>query len=260
MLSAYLLSLREGIEAALVIGIVLGALRQIKRRDLNAPVWSGAGIAALLSTGAAVLLTFLGLELKDPAEAIFEGLTMLLAGGLLTWMIFWMSRKAGAFRNNLESGVARASLGGKWSLFGLAFLAVLREGVELALFLTAAALTSSAWQTVTGALLGLATAALLGWSLFTTATHLNLQRFFSVTGILLVFFAAGLVARGVHELNDAHWIPTIVAHIWNASRILSDQSAPGQALAALFGYNESPSLTETLAYVLYFGVDRKSVV
>ncbi len=254
MFPAYILSLREGLEAALVVGIVLGALRQMQRRDLSAPVWSGAGAAGLLSAAAAVLLTLLGLELKDPAEAIFEGLTMLLAGGLLTWMIFWMSRRAGAFRSRLESGVRRASPGGKWSLFGLAFLAVLREGVELALFLTAATLTSSAAQTVTGTLLGLGTAVLLGWLLFASSVRLNLKHFFTATGILLIFFAAGLVSRSVHELNDARWIPVIIEHVWNAGRILSDQSALGLVLATLFGYNASPSLTEVLAYALYFGV------
>jgi high-affinity iron transporter len=253
MFPAYILSLREGLEAALVVGIVLGALRQMQRRDLFAPVWSGAGIAGLLSAAAAILLTLLGLELKDPAEAIFEGLTMLFAGGLLTWMIFWMSRRAGAFRSNLESGVQRASPGGKWSLFGLAFLAVLREGVELALFLTAAALSSTPLQTVVGALLGLGSAALLGWLLFASFLRLNLKHFFTATGVLLIFFAAGLVSRSVHELNDARWIPVIVEHVWNAGRILSDQSTLGQVLATLFGYNASPSLTEVLAYGLYFG-------
>ncbi len=253
MFPAYILSLREGLEAALVVGIVLGTLRKMQRGDLSVSIWTGTGIAGLLSLAAAVLLTILGLDLKDPGEAIFEGLTMLFAGGLLTWMIFWMSRHAESMRRNLESGVQRASLGGSWSLFGLAFLSVLREGVELALFLTAAALSSSAWQTLVGALLGLGSAALLGWLLFASTVRLNLKRFFTVTGILLVLFAAGLVARGVHEFNDARWIPVIVAHVWNASRILSDQSTFGQLLATLFGYNPSPSLAEVLAYGLYFG-------
>ncbi len=253
MFAAYVLSLREGLEAALVVGIVLGALRQMERRDLFPPVWTGTAIAGVISVAAAILLTWLGLELEDPAEAIFEGLTMLLAGGLLTWMIFWMSRRSAGLRRDLESGVRRASLGGKWSLFGLAFLSVLREGVELALFLTAAALASNAWQTLIGAAFGLGTAALLGWLLFASTLRLNLKSFFTVTGVVLIFFAAGLVARGVHEFNDARLIPAVVAHVWNASRILSDQSPVGQVLGMLFGYNASPSLTEVLAYVLYFG-------
>lgn len=254
MLSSYILSLREGLEAALIIGMVLSALRQMQRQDLALPVWLGAGSAAVLSLLTAVLLTRLGLELKDPTEAIFEAITMLVAAGILTWMIFWMSRQARQLKTNLESGVQQASLAGNWSLFGLAFLAVLREGVELALFLAAAAFSSSAPQTVPGALLGLGTAALLGWALFASTLRLNLQRFFQVTGVLLVFFAAGLVAHSLNEFNGLGWVPSVIGHIWNINHILNDQSSIGQVLAALFGYNASPSLTEALAYAGYFGI------
>jgi high-affinity iron transporter len=254
LLSSYILSFREGLEAALIIGIVLGALRQARRRDLSNSVWFGAGGAALLSLITAVLLTHLGLELKDPAEAIFEATTMLLAASILSWMIIWMSQRARHLKSDLESGVQKASQTGKWSLFGLAFLAVLREGVELALFLTAAVFSSGARQTVLGALFGLGTAVLLGWSLFAASLRLNLRRFFQVTGILLIFFAAGLVAHSLHEFNELGWVPPVIEHIWNLNSILNDQSTLGQLLSALFGYNSSPSLTEILAYVLYFGV------
>jgi high-affinity iron transporter len=254
VLSSYILSLREGLEAALVIGIVLSALRQMHRLELSPAIWLGAGSAVLLSLVAAVLLTRLGLVLEDPAEAIFEVSTMLLAAGILTWMIFWMSLRARYLQKDLQSGVQQASQTGKWSLFGLAFLAVLREGVELALFLTAAAFSSDARQTILGALFGLGTAALLGWSLFATTVRLNLGRFFKITGILLIFFAAGLVAHSLHEFNGLGWVPPVIDHVWNLNPILNDQSTLGQVLAALFGYNGSPSLTEVLAYAIYFGV------
>jgi high-affinity iron transporter len=113
LLSSYILSLREGLEAALILGIVLGAVHQSKRLDLSASVWLGAGSAALLSLITAVLLTRLGLELKDPAEAIFEAITMFLAATLLTWMIFWMSQRARHLKRDLESGVQKASRIGK---------------------------------------------------------------------------------------------------------------------------------------------------
>jgi high-affinity iron transporter len=254
LLSSYILSLREGLEAALILGIVLGALRQMHRLDLFASVWFGAGSAALLSLITAILLTRLGLELKDPAEAIFEAITMLLAAGILTWMIFWMSQRTRNLKNDLESGVQKASQVGKWSLFGLAFLAVLREGVELALFLAAAAFSSGARQTILGTLFGLGTAALLGWSLFATTVRLNLRRFFQVTGILLIFFAAGLVAHSFHEFIELGWVPSIIEHVWNLNPILNDQSTLGQLLATLFGYNAIPSLTEVLAYAFYLGL------
>jgi len=252
MLPSYILSLREGLEAALIIGIVLSALRQLRRRELSVSVWSGALSAALLSLLAAVLLTYFGLELEDPAEAIFEGLTMLLAAVILTWMIFWMSRRARTLKSDLESGVRQASQSGKRALFGLAFLAVLREGIELALFLTAATLASDARQTIFGSFLGLGTAFLLGWSLFATTTRLDLRRFFQVTGALLIFFAAGLVAHSVHELNEVGWIPPITEHVWNINPFLNEKSALGQMLTALFGYDGNPSLTEITAYLAYF--------
>jgi len=254
LLSSYILSLREGLEAALIIGIVLGALRQTQRLDLSASVWLGAGFAAFLSLVTAILLTRLGLELKDPAEAIFEAITMILAAAILTWMIFWMSQRARYLKSDLESGVQRASQVGKWSLFGLAFLAVLREGVELALFLTAAAFSSGAQQTILGTLFGLGTAVLLGWALFASTLRLDLKRFFQVTGILLIFFAAGLVSHSLHEFNELGWVPPVIAHVWDLNHLLNDQSTLGQLLAALFGYNGNPSLTEVLAYAAYFAV------
>jgi high-affinity iron transporter len=252
MLPAYILSLREGLEAALIVGIVLGALRQMRRPDLRSAVWAGVFSAVLLSLGAGALLSLLGLSFAGRAEEIFEGFTMLLAAGILTWMIFWMNRQARSLKADLESGVQHAATGGRGSLFGLAFLAVLREGVELALFLSAAAFASDGLQTLAGALLGLGTAILLGWSLFATAVRLDLRRFFGVTGVLLVFFAAGLVAHGVHEFNEAGWIPAVIEHVWDINPVLSEDSFAGQLLKALFGYNGNPSLTEVLAYLAYF--------
>jgi high-affinity iron transporter len=253
MLPSYILSLREGLEAALIIGIVLGALRQVHRQKLASAIWAGAGSAALLSLLAAIWLTRLGLELKDPGEAIFEGITMLLAAGILTWMIFWMSQRSRSMKVDLESGVQRASQAGKWSLFGLAFVAVLREGVELALFLAAATFSSSARQTILGSILGLGTAILLGWSFFATTVRLDLRRFFQVTGFILILFAAGLVARGVGELIVVGWIPALIEHVWDLGRVISAESVLGQTLGALFGYSASPSLMEVLAYAAYIG-------
>jgi high-affinity iron transporter len=253
MLPSFLLALREGLEAALIVGIVLSALRKMQRSDSADAVWTGVAAAVVVSGAAAVALTWLGLELKDPAEAIFEGLTMLLAAGILTWMIFWMSRQSQGMRANLEAGVQKAAGGGRRTLFALAFVAVLREGVELALFLTAATFSSNAHQTVIGGLLGLGTAILLGWLLFAASVRINLRQFFTVTGILLVFFAAGLVGRGVGELVVAGWLPALVAHVWDLGRVVSEESVLGQTLGALFGYSASPSLMQVLAYLGYFG-------
>ena len=149
MLPSYLLSMREGLEAALIIGIVIGTLRKINRSELIRVVWAGSLSAACVSLLAAIVLNRLGASLEGRAEEIFEGLTMWLASGVLTWMIFWMHRQARNIRNELESGVRRTTSQG--GLFLLAFTAVLREGIELALFLTAAALATGAHQVLSGA-------------------------------------------------------------------------------------------------------------
>jgi high-affinity iron transporter len=253
MIAAALLAFREGLEAALILGIVLSVLRRVGRRDQEKMVWLGAGLAVLLSLAAGVGLYALGISFEGQAEEIFEGLAMLFAAGVLTWMIFWMDRQGQNIQAELEQDVRRAAAGGgKWAIFSLAFLAVLREGIELALFLTAATFTATAAATVIGGLLGLAAAVLAGWLIFATTTRLNVRAFFQVTSILLIFFAAGLVAHGVHELNEAGWVPAVVEHVWDMNPVLDENSGVGQILKALFGYNGNPSLTEVVAYVGYW--------
>jgi high-affinity iron transporter len=253
MLASFLLSLREGIEAALIIGVVLGALRKMRHMELAPAIWYGAISAVLVSLIGGVVLTAFGLSLEGTAEQIFEGAAMLLAAGVLTWMIFWMSRQARNIKGELENYVHKAAFdGGKRGLFALAFLAVVREGIELALFLTAATFASDAQSTILGALLGLGFAILLGWGLFASTIRLDLRRFFQVTGFLLILFAAGLVAHGVHEFNEASLIPPVIEHVWDVNSILDENTTLGSMLKALFGYNGNPSLTEVFSYLLYF--------
>ena len=262
MLPTYLLSLREGLEAALIIGIVLGALSKIRRNDLSPAVWLGTLSAVGISILTAVVLTSFGMSLEDPAEAIFEGITMLIAAGILTWMIFWMSKQARFLKSELEAGVNKAAASaGKSGVFWLAFIAVVREGVELALFITAAffagnqsGMTSDIIQTLVGTILGVGTAALLSWTLFATAVRLDLRRFFQVTGLLLILFAAGLIAHGVHEFNEVGWIPSVIEHVWNLDSVISETSLLGQLLKTLFGYSSAPSLTEMIAYFVYIAI------
>ena len=255
MLASFLLSLREGIEAALIIGIVLGALRKMRRMELAPAVWYGTICAVLVSLVSGLLLTAFGLSLEGAAEQIFEGSAMLLAAGILTWMIFWMSRQARTIKDELESGVHKAAFErGRRGLFALAFLAVVREGIELALFLTAATFASDSQSTMLGTLLGLGLAVFLGWGLFASTIRLDLRRFFQVTGFLLILFAAGLVAHGVHEFNEAGLIPAVIEHVWDINPILDENATLGSMLKALFGYNGNPSLIEVLAYFTYFVV------
>jgi high-affinity iron transporter len=255
MLPGFLLSIREGFEVTLILGILLGALHRLKRRDMRRVVWAGAISAGLVSVLTALVLYSLGTSLEGTAEQLFEGFTMLLAASVLTWMIFWMYRQGRTIKGELEAGVNRATMrGGQQAIFLIAFLAVLREGIELALFLTAATFATNALLTVSGAAIGLLGAAALGWLLFQTALHLDMRRFFLLTGALLILFAAGLVAQGVHELNEAGWIPVIIENVWNTNPILDESSLAGQMLKVLFGYHGNPSLTEVLAYFTYFAV------
>ncbi len=262
MLPSFLLSLREGLEAALIIGIVLGALQKIRRTDLAPALWMGTLAALGVSILTAVILTLFGLSLEDGAEQIYEGITMLLAAGILTWMIFWMSGQAKNIKTELEEGINKAvATTGKRAVFGLAFLAVVREGVELALFITAAFFAGSSENvttniilTLTGVVLGLGTAVLLGWSLLAATARLNLRRFFQITGYLLILFAAGLVAHGIHEFNEVGWIPSIIEHVWDVNAVVNETSVVGELLKTLFGYNGNPSLTEVIGYFVYLAV------
>jgi high-affinity iron transporter len=223
---------------------------------------------------AAILLAMLGLSFEGRAEQIYEGVTMLLAAGILTWMIFWMNTQAKNIKSELEEGVNKAAASyatGRRAIFWLAFVAVVREGVELALFITAAFFTgnndnvmTNTILTLTGVLLGLGTSILLGWSLLATTARLNLKRFFQVTGYLLILFAAGLVAHGIHEFNEAGWIPGIVEHVWDVNAVIDEKSVFGELLKTLFGYNGNPSLTEMIGYFAYlasvlFFFNRKTV-
>ena len=266
MLPAFLLALREGLEAALIVGIVLGVLRKLGHNREQVSVWQGAVAAIAVSLVAALLLYAVGLKMEGAAEQIFEGVTMLLAAAILTWMIFWMQTQGRRINRELETGVRQAVSGmggnkGHWALFSVAFIAVLREGIETALFLTATTFTAGGQATLLGALLGLSAAAALGYILFATTRQLNVKRFFQVTSVLLILFAAGLVAHSIHEFNEVGWIPAVVEHVWDTNAVLDEKSSLGLILKALFGYNGNPSLTEVLGYVVYwaaliFGVRR----
>jgi high-affinity iron transporter len=252
MLPSFLLSLREGLEAALIIGIVFGVLTKLNRSHLKPVVWQGVVLAVILSLGVGLLFNRLGMVFEGRFEEIFEGIAMLMAAGILTWMILWMQRQGFQIKLNLENETRLALQKGRRAIFFLAFIAVFREGLELAIFLLATSLVSGGVSTVIGALAGLAAAVVIGWVLFTSTRRLSLQRFFQVSNILLIIFAAGLVGLGVHELNEAGWIPPIIEHVWDINHLLSDTSELGLVLKALVGYNGNPSLTEVLAYSAYF--------
>jgi high-affinity iron transporter len=249
---AFLLSLREGLEAALIVSVTISVLARTRRTELLPPAWLGVALAAGLSVLTALVLGWIGAGLEGLAEQVFEGTMMIFAAVLLSWMILWMRAQGREIQQRLEVDVRRTALAGhRRAVFAITFLAVLREGVETALFLTAASFRGDAAGTLFGGLGGLAASAILGWGLYKTTLKLDLRRFFQVTGFLLLLFAAGLVAQGVHEFNEVGLIPTLTGPIWDLSRVLGEETPAGSLLKALFGYNADPSLTEAMAYVGY---------
>lgn len=249
MVASFVLALREGIEAALVVGIIFGVLQKMGRNEMKPSVWYGVATAGILSFVIGVILNIIGAKFEGWAEEIYEGFLMLLAALMLTWVIFWMRKQSSSIEKEIETDVKAA--GSSTALFFVAFLAVLREGLELVLFLMAARFASDATVTYLGAALGLITAVFVGWLLFTGSKQLNLRNFFKITNILLIIFAAGLVAYGVHEFNEVGWILPVIEHIYDINSLINENSIFGLLLKAVFGYNGNPSLTESLAYLLY---------
>lgn len=253
MTAAFLITLREGLEAALIVGILLSYLSKIGQEGRRSFIWIGVLTAALASGLLAGLIQILGVSLQGRSEEIFEGTTMFLAVGMLTWVIFWMRYQARLLKNELEQGVQRAvDTGRNAGLFSLAFLAVFREGVETALFLSAAAFASPEQSLLVGAALGLVAAVLIGYLAYASSVHLSVRAFFNLTSLLLLLFAAGLLAHGIHEFQEAGIFPTLMSEVWNTNHLLDEDSPPGQLLRALFGYNGNPSLEEVVGYVLYW--------
>jgi high-affinity iron transporter len=255
MVTSFLITLREGLEAALIVGLTLGVLAKMGQQRFRTPVWGGVAAAIIVSLIAAAGLNFFGASLEGSAEEIFEGITMLIAAAVLTWMIFWMQLQNRRYQQGIERDVRQAVTSGqRWGLFGIAFFAVLREGIETVLFITAAAMTDATDDILLGGILGLAAAVVLGWALFASTARLDIRRFFQVTSVLLILFAAGLFAHAVHEFVEVGWLPAVVDPLWDTNSILDENSPAGSIVKALFGYNGNPSLTEVLAYVSYFGI------
>ncbi len=253
MVSAFLITLREGLEAALIVGIVRGYLRQIGRGDQMRSAWLGVGAAATASVLIAVAVRAIGAELETPFEQMFEGTTMLLAVAVLTWMVFWMRLQAQFLKRRLENRAQTAvTRGAAWGLFGVTFLAVFREGVEAALFLAANAFASDAMSTFAGALSGIAFASAAGVLIYAYSVRLDLKLFFDATSILLIVFAAGLLAHAVHEFQEIGWLPILASAAWDTRGWLDNGSALGSLLRALIGYNARPSWLEVAVYIGYW--------
>ena len=252
MFATFFLMLREGLEAALIVGIVAAYLVKIGRRDALGKVALGVGSAIGLSIAIGLAVTLTIEQLPIVVQATLEGVAAVLAVGVLTWMLFWMRRQGRALKGELEHGVDLAiSEGSALALVGLAFVAVIREGVETVLFLIPIlSFNGTGADTVLGGVLGLVVAAVFGWAIFFAGVRVNLRRFFTVTGTILIFVSAGLVAFAIAEFGEAGLFPnTGVAFDLNG--VLPDGGAIGSVLRGLFGYRSAPTPLELIGYVAY---------
>jgi high-affinity iron transporter len=249
---AAVLTFREGLEAALVVAIMLGYLRKVGRIDLRLSVWGGALSAGLLAVGFTLTLQFIGAQFDYPAKGIYEGVTSLIAVGMLTYMIFWMARMARYIKGSLEHSMKESLVqGAGWGLFGLAFMTVAREGLETALFLSASAFQTSGTATLFGGIAGLLVALGVAWAVYVAGVRLQMRTFFKVTSILLVIFAAAILRYAVHEFEEIGWLPPLIEHVWNTGQWIPNSSPLGGVLQALLGYTSQPSLMQLIAYVGY---------
>lgn len=255
MLFSLLVTLREGVEIALVVAIVLGYLGRTGNRHLFRPVWIGVGAAVVLSVAFGAVLEFTAAGLSGAALEAFEGFTMLAAVAVLTWMVFWMRRQAVSIGRDLREHVDVAIAGGSLlAVVGLAFSAVIREGFETALFLfagSASARDGGALGFVAGGVLGFVIAGGIGYSVYQGSHRLPMRQFFSVSGVVVIVLAAGLLSNGLAELLDSGLLPGLGPRPWDTDGLLSASSTVGRFLRTLVGYDPAPTVGQIVGYYTY---------
>jgi high-affinity iron transporter len=257
MLANFLIGLREGLEAALIVSILIAYLVKSGRRHLLPQIWIGVGIAVAVSLAFGAALTFGPKGLTFEAQELIGGLLSIVAVGFVTWMIFWMAKAARTLSGELRSQIDKAADAGRWSLTIVAMLAVGREGLETALFLwaatqTAANGTGNTTTPLLGAALGLALAVLLGYLIYRGALKINLGRFFTWTGAFLIVIAAGVLAYGVHDLQEAGVLPGLNNLAFDVSAAIPPTSWYGTILKGVFNFSPATTVLEAAAWLLYF--------
>ncbi|MFG5777276.1 iron uptake transporter permease EfeU [Comamonas sp. J-3] len=256
MLVPFLIMLREGIEAALIVGIIASFLRHSGRAALMPAVWAGVFLALGLSLLAGAGLQWMAADFPQKQQELFEAVVGLIAVGMLTGMVFWMRKAARSIKGELQASVDKAlsrtgSGGASWALIGMVFLAVAREGLESVFFLLAIFQQSQGWGAAAGALLGIALSVLLGVGLYQGGVKINLRQFFRYTGVFILLVAAGLLAGAVRRLHEAGVWNQLQQVVFDSSGVLPEDSALGVVLGGLLGYMHAPVLGEVLAWALY---------
>ncbi|MGA5320965.1 iron uptake transporter permease EfeU [Streptomyces seoulensis] len=253
MFSNYLIGLREGLEASLVVCILIAYLVKTGRREALKPIWTGIAIAVALALGFGCALEFGSQELTFQAQEALGGSLSIVAVGLVTWMVFWMRRTARHLKSELHGRLDAALAMGTGALVATAFLAVGREGLETALFVWASvhAASDGTPRPLIGVALGIATAVLLGWLFYRGALRINLAKFFTWTGGMLVVVAAGVLAYGVHDLQEAGWVPGLTHLAFDISDTIQPDSWYGTLLKGVFNFQPDPTVVQLVVWLLY---------
>jgi high-affinity iron transporter len=250
--STFIIALREGLEASLIVGILLAYLHKTQRKHLRVSLWLGVSIAIALSLALGAFLTYTSHELPAHGEEVFAGTLAVVAVGLVTWMVFWMKRTARNMRTELEGKVSQAAHLGALAMVATAFVAVAREGLETALFIyTNFATVKTSRGPFIGLVLGLCAAMALGFLIYRRTVSINLGKFFKVTGIALIVVAAGVLANGVGDLQTAGWIPGAGAHLWNIESWLAPDSLIASALAGSIGFSSIMTWLQVAVWASY---------
>jgi len=258
MLIPFLIMLREGIEAALIVGIVASYLKQSGRGALMPAVWVGVLLAAALSLFAGAGLQLLAAEFPQKQQELFEGVVGLIAVVMLTSMVFWMRKAARSIKGELQASIDKALTKGAdgqgWALIGMVFLAVAREGLESVFFLLAVFQQSSGWEAPVGALAGIAVSVALGWGLYSGGVRLDLRRFFRYTGLFILLVAAGLLAGVLRKLHEGGVWNHLQTVVFDMSDTLPMDSPVGAVLSGLLGYQAAPVVGEVIVYLSFLAV------
>ena len=262
MLNTFIVALREGLEACLIVGILVAYIVKTDRKGYLKPLWTGVAAAVVLSIALGAFLTLTSVSLSERGQELFAGVTSFIAVGLVTWMVFWMKRTARTLRNELHGKLDSAVATGPLALAGVAFIAVIREGLETSLFVytnfkTSADVNSSTVDSVTsstiGLILGFALSITLGYLIYKSAIRLNLSKFFTYSGVALIIVAAGVLSYGIHEFQELGYLPGEEAFAWDVTSVIAKESVLSAFLSGTIGFDTTTSWLQLGVYVLYLG-------
>lgn len=254
MFVPFLIMLREGLEAALIVSLIASYLQRTQRSEWFGAMWTGVFIAAALCLGLGYFINETTGEFPQKEQELFEGIVATIAVCILTWMVFWMRKVSRNIKVQLEGAVDNAlqkSKGSGWALIMMVFLAVAREGLESVFFLLAAFQQDVGIAPPVGALLGLATAVVLGMLIYRGGVRLNMAAFFKWTGLFILFVAAGLAAGAIRAFHEAGLWNAFQSVAFDFSDTLSTGTITGTLLEGFFGYQEAPSVSEVAVWLIY---------